>query len=252
MIVFCRKQYKYDKAFRLFVVSTHPKPHFDVNITNHVTFLNFSVNVESLQAQMLGLVVVNERKDLEDTFNENSREAFESIKSLKDIEGAILGQLDQQVTELLGDENLIKTLSESKHTAEYVASKLKNIAQTNQFIQRSREIYAPVAYRAAILYFVVQDLLKVNHMYQFSLSWFKVIFSKSLELTNAMRDDTKDQDSDDGKDDTLKLLNNSFSVNERIDLLMKTFTQELFKKITMAVFEEDKKLVTTMLVMRVM
>jgi hypothetical protein len=43
---------------------------------------------------MLGLVVVNERKDLEDTFNENSREAFESIKSLKDIEGAILGQLD--------------------------------------------------------------------------------------------------------------------------------------------------------------
>ena len=67
-----------------------------------------------------------------------------------------------------------------------------------------------------------------------------------------MKDDSKDQDSDDGKDDTLKLLNNSFSVNERIDLLMKTFTQELFKKITMAVFEEDKKLVTTMLVMRVM
>lgn len=92
----------------------------------------------------------------------------------------------------------------------------------------------------------------MNHMYQFSLSWFKVIFSKSLELTNAMKDDSKDQDSDDGKDDTLKLLNNSFSVNERIDLLMKTFTQELFKKITMAVFEEDKKLVTTMLVMRVM
>jgi hypothetical protein len=61
-------------------------------------------------------------------------------------------------------------------------------------------------------------------MYQFSLSWFKIIFSKSLELTNAMKDESKDVDSDDGKDDTLKLLNNSFSVNERIDLLMKTFT----------------------------
>jgi len=50
----------------------------------------------------------------------------------------------------------------------------------------------------------------------------------------------------------LKLLNNTFSVEERIDLLMRTFTQELFKKILMAVFEEDRKLITYMLVMRVM
>jgi|TARA_B110000285_G_scaffold216253_1_gene263367 dynein heavy chain, axonemal len=48
MVLFCRKSYKYDKNFRLFVVSAHPRPHFDVNITNHVTLLNFSVNIESL------------------------------------------------------------------------------------------------------------------------------------------------------------------------------------------------------------
>jgi hypothetical protein len=36
-----------------------------------------------------------------------------------------------QVQDLLGEESLIKTLAESKNTAEYVASKLKNIAQTN-------------------------------------------------------------------------------------------------------------------------
>jgi len=80
---------------------------------------------------MLGLVVLNERKDLDDTFNENSKEAFDSIKSLKDIEAAILSQLDMQVQDLLGEESLIRTLAESKNTAEYVASKLKNIAQTN-------------------------------------------------------------------------------------------------------------------------
>ena len=33
---------------------------------------------------------MNERKDLEDTYSENSKEAFDSIKSLKDIEKAIL------------------------------------------------------------------------------------------------------------------------------------------------------------------
>jgi len=47
-------------------------------------------------------------------------------------------------------------------------------------------------------------------------------------------------------------LNNTFSIDERIELLMRTFTQELFKKIQMAVFEEDRKLITYMLVTRVM
>lgn len=225
MMQFSRKTYKFDKNFRLFVVSMQPRLHFDVNITNHVTLLNFSVNVESLQAQMLGLVVLNERKDLEDTRSENSKEAFDSIKSLKDIEAAILTQLDMKVHELLGEDILIRTLNESKNTAEYVASKLKNIAQTDQFIQRSRDMYSPVAYRAAILYFVVQDLQKINSMYQFSLAWFKSVFIKSLELTNALKEDaSKAGGESEGEDDALKLLNNTFSVEERIELLMKTFT----------------------------
>jgi hypothetical protein len=76
---------------------------------------------------MLGLVVLNERKDLEDTYSENSKEAFDSIKSLKDIEKAILSQLEMKVNDLLGDENLIRTLNESKNTAEYVAARLRNI-----------------------------------------------------------------------------------------------------------------------------
>jgi len=50
MINFCRKQYKYDKNFSLYVVSTHAKPNFDINITNHITLVNFAINLENLQA----------------------------------------------------------------------------------------------------------------------------------------------------------------------------------------------------------
>jgi hypothetical protein len=80
---------------------------------------------------MLSIVVLNERKDLDDVHSENSKEAFDSIKSLKDIERGILELLENPVSELLGDDRLIEALQESKNTAEYVASKLKNIAQTN-------------------------------------------------------------------------------------------------------------------------
>ena len=74
-------------------------------------------------------------------------------------------------------------------------------------------------------------------------------------MTNVTRDDPgKLNPSGEGSidDNPLQLLNNNFSIDERIDLLMRTFTQELYKKIQMAVFEEDKKLVTCIIVMRVM
>lgn len=90
--------------------------------------------MDSLQAQMLAMVVMNERSDLENTFADNQKEAFESISSLKEIEKVILVQLEMEVDELLSDENLIRILNESKNTAEYVASKLKNISVTNLFI----------------------------------------------------------------------------------------------------------------------
>lgn len=90
--------------------------------------------MDSLQAQMLALVVMNERSDLENTFADNQKEAFESIGSLKAIEQVILVQLEMEVDQLLSDENLIRVLNESKNTAEYVASKLKNISVTNLFI----------------------------------------------------------------------------------------------------------------------
>jgi dynein heavy chain, axonemal len=103
--------------------------------------VNFSVNLESLQAQMLAIVVLNERKDLDDIHTKNSKEAFDSIKSLKDIESRILKL--EAVNELLGDDELIEQLADSKNTTEYIAAKLKNIAQTNQFLSKARDIYAP-------------------------------------------------------------------------------------------------------------
>ena len=75
---------------------------------------------------------------------------------------------------------------------------------------------------------------------------------KSLELTNSLKEDQNKEGEDSGDDDGLGLLNNTFSVDERIELLIKTFTQELFKKISMSVFEEDRKVVTYMLVLRVL
>jgi hypothetical protein len=49
LINFSRKQYKYDKNFKLYVVCSNIlRPSFDVNITNHVTLINFQISLENL------------------------------------------------------------------------------------------------------------------------------------------------------------------------------------------------------------
>lgn len=162
MIKFCRRQLKFDPNFTLFLVTNLTAPHLDANITNHVQMINFVTSVEALTQNILSIVVANERPDLEASFNENTKETFDNIKVLKENEEKILQNLGTDGEKLLSDDKLIKCLKESKASAEVVAVKLKRIFQTNQFLQKSRNIYARVAMRAANLYFSLKNLVKVN------------------------------------------------------------------------------------------
>ena len=131
LIKFGRRTYKFDKSFRMWLVTADQTPHFDVNVVNNAILVNFQVTFEGLNQQMLSLVVANERQDLEDKYNDNTKEAFENIKTLREIENTILDQLQMDVEKLLGDETLIKTLNDSRNTAEFIAAKLKTINSTS-------------------------------------------------------------------------------------------------------------------------
>jgi len=93
-----------------------------------------------------------------------------------------------------------------------------------------------VAFRASNLYFAVSELYKVNSMYQYSLQWFLDIFKKSLSLANQVNE------AEDViiADKEYRLLNDKYSPEHRISLLIKTFTQELMKKVIFSVFQEDR------------
>ena len=64
-----------------------------------------------------------------------------------------------------------------------------------------------------------------------------------MEMTNAFSDQHKTHDSDEDEtvgDGAASILNNTFSIDDRIDLIIRAFTQELYKKLMIAVFDEDK------------
>jgi dynein heavy chain len=248
MIKFCRRPLKYDEGFRMLMVTNLSRPHYADNITNHVATVNFFVTIEGLTQNLLSLVVANERSDLEASFNENTKATFENIKLLKVTEEKILENLSTNVEKILASEKLIDILKESKTCAETVADKLKKINSTNQFLLKSRQMYAPVAVRAAHLYFAVTELAQVNQMYQYSLKWFLNVFNQTLKKTNILTQETAvviDEEE-------FKLLNSKFSPDDRISMLIKTFTQELIRKIVFSAFQEDRQLLTYYIAMKVL
>ena len=48
-------------------------------------------------------------------------------------------------------------------------------------IDDAREGFRACGRRAAALFFVLNDLSKIDPMYQFSLDWYKALFEKSIQ-----------------------------------------------------------------------
>merc|ERR1719463_478461 len=72
-----------------------------------------------------------------------------------------------------------------KVTANDIKEKAKEAEQTTANINATLETYRPVAIRAALMYFVLNQLWIIDHMYQFSLSGFMRVFQKSIERAEA-------------------------------------------------------------------
>lgn len=62
----------------MFLTTTYERPQFPVLVHNIVTMVNFAITLESLHLQLLTMVLGSEKKELEDKFAENSKEAYEN------------------------------------------------------------------------------------------------------------------------------------------------------------------------------
>ena len=58
---------------------------------------------------------------------------------------------------------------------------MKDSKITEQEIDKAREGYRPVAYRASILFFCIVDLNGIDPMYEYSLQWFMNLFKLGVE-----------------------------------------------------------------------
>nr|XP_055244749.1 dynein axonemal heavy chain 17 isoform X1 [Gorilla gorilla gorilla] len=177
------KEVEYHPKFRLILHTKYFNPHYKPEMQAQCTLINFLVTRDRLEDQLLAAVVAKERPDLEQLKANLTKSQNEFKIVLKELEDSLLARLSAASGNFLGDTALVENLETSKHTASEIEEKVVEAKITEVKINEARENYRPAAERASLLYFILNDLNKINPIYQFSLKAFNVVFDKAIQRT---------------------------------------------------------------------
>merc|ERR1719394_2430371 len=89
-------------------------------------------------------------------------ESAKAKAQLKDLEDRILALLSSSTGDILDDEELIETLSNSKVMGTKIEEQVKQQEITSQQIQEVRQVYKFLSLRCAALYFIIGDLCIID------------------------------------------------------------------------------------------
>uniref|UniRef100_A0A3B3UDD1 Dynein axonemal heavy chain 11 n=1 Tax=Poecilia latipinna TaxID=48699 RepID=A0A3B3UDD1_9TELE len=216
------KECFFHPGFRLILHTKLANPHYKPEIQAQTTLINFTVTRDGLEDQLLAQVVNQERPDLEQLKLTIQQNMFKI--ELKLLEDELLTRLSAAESNFLGDNVLVEKLETTKHTAAEIEMKVLEAKVNEVKINEAREHYRPVAVRASLLYFIMNDLNKINPMYQFSLKAFNIVFHKAVEMAEACED-----------------------VKSRVNTLIECVTYSTFNYISRGLFERDKLTFTAQL-----
>lgn len=211
------KEVDWNDKFKLYMTSKLPNPIFDPSAFGKTTVINYSVTPGGLQDQLLSIVLAHEHADIEQRRQDLVQAKHEGMKQLKQDEDSLLMELANATGMMLDNQELIRTLNETKAHAAAISEKLELTRSTAQDLEKIREGYRPAAKRGAILFFVLSGLASVNPMYQYSLNAYKELFQASLV-----------QSAHDSQ------------LAARLANIMNTLTKKVYEWTCMGLFEADK------------
>jgi len=177
------KEVEYDKNFRLYLQTKMANPHYRPEISAQTTLINFTVTEKGLEDQLLGEVVNRERLDLEEERARLLKQQNDFNIKLKELEDGLLEKLSNAEGDILADTELIEGLELTKKTSREIAAALVQAQETEKVIDQARQIYRPVAARGSLIYFLMTAMSNIEHMYQYSLEAFMVVFVRAMERT---------------------------------------------------------------------
>jgi dynein heavy chain len=125
-----------------------------------------------------------ERPDLEEQKRMLMEQQNGFKVKLKELEDELLFRLATSQGDILADVELIDGLERAKITASDINAKALVAKETEAAIVESRKAYLPVSVRAALLYFLIDQMCVLDHMYRFSMANFVRIFNKGMDVAD--------------------------------------------------------------------
>jgi dynein heavy chain len=219
---------EYSKDFRFYITTKLPNPHYMPETAVKVTLLNFMITQDGLQDQLLGIVVAQERPDLEEEKNALILQGAENKKKLAETEDKILEVLSADGN-ILENKEGIQVLKDAKIISDDINAKQVVAEQTEKRIDEARAGYTDIAWRMSINFFVISSLGGIEPMYQYSLTWFINLFITAIKDSETSND-----------------------LSQRLKNLFEYATYFLYKMVCRSLFEKDKLIFSFLLCTRMM
>ncbi len=204
-INFNDNQIEFNNSFKLYITTRLKNPSYLPDAGAKVKLVNFVITPPGLQDQLLGIVSKKEIPEAEGCYEEAVIESISNSKRLKIMEDQILAEFAKSKGNFLDDETAVEVLTSCKRATDEINEKqvknLMNITvfvylkrlqklffikkalldKTEQEMLRLRLAYTSTALNATCLFFTLNDLTSIDHMYQFSLDWFINLYELSIK-----------------------------------------------------------------------
>ena len=279
VIVVGGEERTFSRNFKLFMVTKMGNPHFRPEIQAQTTLINFTVTEDGLEDQLLATVVKHERPDLEAERSELIRQQNEFEIRLKELESSLLEKLQEAEGDFLSDTALVENLETTKALADDITTKKAQAVETREVLNGIRNEYRPVATRGSLLYFLLNDLANVDHMYQYSLDAFSLVFERGMAPEGAdggsgsggagssrsspgrrgRANSVSSSSSDDEEDVNLEELTEEekrererAALDRRVTELTDSITRQVFKYASRGLFERHKLIFASLLCFRIL